>query len=136
MFFITSSLNVNAQVVKDTGDISSEISTVIIGMPGASGNEYTIPSTAQLSSWGSMLNNLLNTNYADAADTANNLNYALIQFLDTSENPHTTYYVLKGTGVNYWGTYVFNPNYCRPLVIQAPHPRFDINTGNQAIHVF
>ena len=34
------------------------------------------------------------------------------------------------------GTYVYNPTYCRPLVLQSPHYIRDINTGLEGIHVF
>ncbi len=44
--------------------------------------------------------------------------------------------MLQNSATNYWGTYIFNPNYCKPLVIQSPHPKFDFNTGKQGIYVY
>ena len=50
--------------------------------------------------------------------------------------PNTIYFMFESIGSNYWGTYIYNPNYCRPLVIQAPHARRDANTGLQGLHIF
>lgn len=128
-------LKSNAQI-KDTGEIFIEISSIISGMPGNSGNDYSDPSTNELNSWGNVLKNLLDNNYSVAADTAAVLDYDLIQFLDTSNATDVTYYLLKANDINYWGTYIYNPNYCRNLVIQSPHPIKDFNTGKEGIHVF
>lgn len=126
----------NGQVVIDTGDVFVEISSIISTMPGHSGNDYMAPGTAQLNTWGYVLKNLIMGDYANASDSANTIGYDLIQFLDTTLTNSTTYYILKTNSSNYWGTYVYNPNYCRPLVIQSPHPILDINTGIEGIHVF
>jgi hypothetical protein len=41
------------------------------------------------------------------------------------------------TSSNYWGTYVFSKNPTRNnLIIQAPHIKNDINTGQQAVYCF
>ena len=125
-----------AQVVNDTGEIFTEVSSIISGMPGNSGDDYVVPNATQLNSWGQVLKSLLQRNYDEASDTANTLDYNLIQFLDTSKTPNRTYYVLKNVGTNYWGTYVYNPNYLRALVVQSPHPKKDFNTGKEGIYVF
>lgn len=124
------------QIVKDTGQIFNEISGIISSMPGHSGNNYSDPDATELNSWDNILDYMLAANYAQADDTADGINYDVVQFLDTTETEHRTYYILKANGTNYWGTYVYNPNYCRPLVIQSPHPLKDFNTGKQGIHVF
>ena len=125
-----------AQVLKDTGDVLVEISAIISSMPGNSGNDFALPSTTDLDSWGSILHNLFAQNYTTAADTAANINYELVEFLDTTVTGHVTYYILRNTASNYWGTYVYNPNYCRSLVVQSPHPKKDYNTGKEGIYVF
>ena len=83
-----------------------------------------------------MLENMLQGDYAKASDSANAIGYDLIQFLDTTGSNNTTYYLLRTSSTNYWGTYVYNPNYCRPLVIQSPHPIKDPNSGIEGIYVF
>jgi len=136
ILLLTLQQNANAQIVRDTGELFLEISSIISDLPGNSGNDYSTPSPAQLNSWGSMLSHLLEGNYTEAASTANTIDYSLVEFLDTSMQQNTTYLLLKTNGSSYWGTYVYNPNFCRPLVIQSPHPRKDYNTGKQGIHIF
>jgi len=103
-------------------------------MPGSSGNDYSEPEASHLAIWGEVMSHLFKEEYALAAQKANNIDYELIEFTDNSTDKQ--YYILENTTNNYWGSYVFNPNYLIPLVIQSPHPRFDTNTGLQGIYVF
>lgn len=118
----------------DNGDIASEISSIVSNMPGDSGNNYSEPSQNQQDTWADMLDELFQADYAAAANLANQVDYDLTIYSDQPSGE--TYYLLTSNNANYWGTYVFNPNYCRELVIQAPHPRKDFNTARQGIHVF
>ncbi len=125
-----------AQIIQDTGQIFTEVSNIISSMPGHSGNDYNDPDASQLNSWGNLLDNIFESNYTQADLIADSLGYDVVQFTDTSESVHKTYYILKSNGSNYWGTYVYYPDYCRPLVIQVPHPVDEINTEKQGIHIF
>ena len=124
------------QVIQKTGYIYTEISGRISSMPSDTGNHYFEPNVGQLATWGNTLDLVLDGFYAEAADSAQAIGYELIQFTDTFSTPFTTYYILATADTHYWGTYVYNPNYCRPLVIQAPHSKRDANTGHQGIHIF
>ncbi|MFT4645338.1 MAG: hypothetical protein ACI8ZX_001754 [Planctomycetota bacterium] len=135
LFFVNISVGYN-QTIQKTGSIFSEVASIISSMPSDSGNHYIEPNTPQLNSWGNILDELLNNNYDTASDFANILGYQLINFTDTLTIPHQHYYILETVDSNYWGTYVYNPNYCRALVIQSPHAKKDANTGHQGIHVF
>jgi len=125
-----------AQVTRDTGEIFIEISNIITSMPGNSGNNYSEPTEPELASWGNALSLVLSGKYEEADDVLSSIGYDLVQFLDTSGTVNTTYFVLLNRSSNYWGTYVYNPNYSRSLVIQCPHAKNEINTGKQGIHVF
>ena len=118
----------------ETGDLFTKIENIIINMPGSSGNEYSEPDENQLATWGDVTSHLLNEEYAIADSKASSIGYELIEFTDNSTSK--IYYILANTSTNYWGTYVFNPEYLIPLVIQSPHPRYDTNTGLQGIYVF
>ena len=118
----------------ETGDLFTKIEAIIANMPGSSGNEYSIPNANQLISWGEIMNHLLNEEYSLSATKASSIGYELVEFTDNSTNK--LYYILANKSTNYWGTYVFNPNYLVPLVIQSPHARFDANTGLQGIYIF
>lgn len=135
-FIIHASVDGYSQVIQRTGYIFTEIASKISTMPGDSGDHYIEPNNSQLNTWSSTLNYLLSGNYTMASDSANVIGYRLVQFTDTFTTPFNTYYILETVDTNYWGTYVYNPNYCRPLVIQSPHSKRDANTGHQGIHVF
>lgn len=123
-----------AQVTTVSGDLEFEIDGILSSQPGNTGDDFTLPTSSELNIWGNTIQALLDQQYTNAGNLASNINYDLIQFIDTVGIDHT-YYVLKANSTNYWGTYVYNPGACRNLVIQAPHPKKDYNTGQQAIHV-
>jgi hypothetical protein len=126
----------SSQIIQRSGYIYTAMTSKISVMPSDSGNHYTEPTPLQLNTWETTLNNLLVGNYSIASDSANSIGYNLVNFTDTFALPHVTYYILETVDSNYWGTYVYNPNYCRPLVIQSPHAKKDANTGHQGVHVF
>ena len=118
----------------DSGDLADWVDQLVDDMPGSSGDDYGLPTASELQEWNAMLDQLFAGNLSVAADIAQTLDYDLTLFLDLPTN--RTYQVLTANGNNYWGTYIRYPQYCRPLVMQAPHPRRDLNTGRQALHVF
>lgn len=118
----------------ETGDLFTRIETIITNMPGSSGNAYSIPDANQLATWGEVMGHLFKAEYSQADSKATSIGYELIEFTDNSSNK--IYYILANASTNYWGTYVFNPNYLIPLVIQSPHARYDTNTGLQGIYIF
>jgi hypothetical protein len=125
-----------AQTVQN-GDIFDKISTIISTMPGNSGDDYQEPTAGNLTDWATLLDQLFAANYAAADAQADALGYDLVQFSDNTTNE--TYYVLEklASSDNYWGTYILNPNALRSeVVLMAPHPKFDFNTGKQAIYCF
>jgi len=136
ILFCTFSNNCFSQIIQKTGDLFSEIATKISTMPSDAGNDYFEPNNAQLATWENTLNQLLNGDYSAASDAANTIGYNLINFTDTTTLSNRTYFILETVDTNYWGTYVFNPDYCRPLVIQSPHSKRDANTGHQGIYAF
>lgn len=120
----------------ESGDLVTTIGTIIDNMPGSSGDDYIAPSNTQLGIWETCLLHLIQRKYADAELIANQLDYELIRFTDIGNNQ--PYYILRSqsTSDNLWGTFVFNPKACQSnLVIQAPHPRNDSNTGDQGIYI-
>ncbi len=133
LFFVCQ--NLIAQTTM-SGDIVNHLGQIIDDMPGDTGDDYAAPTNPQLANWETCLVNLLQKKYAECEVIANQLNYDLIRFTDNGNNQ--VYYILQSQplGSNYWGTYVFNPTACQSnLIIQAPHPRNDSNTGDQGIFI-
>jgi len=126
----------HGQIIHRSGYIYTEIAGKISNMPGSNGDNYHEPDSLQLNTWERTLDNLLIGNYTIASDSANSIGYNLVNFTDTFVSPYVNYYILEAADTNIWGTYVYNPNYCRALVIQSPHSKKDANTGNQGIHIF
>lgn len=135
--FLLLSPSAKSQVLYDTGQIALEITTIINAMPiDTAGDDYIPPSALQLSTFTNALSLIHSNQLAAAADSLATLNYSLTQYFDTGEVVHENLIFLQNTGLNFWGTYIFNLNYCKPLVIQSPHPKFDFNTGKQGIYVY
>ncbi|QNL20537.1 T9SS type A sorting domain-containing protein [Hyphobacterium sp. CCMP332] len=135
LFILFLSLVSSAQQHR-SGYIYTEIANKIAVMPGDSGNHFVQVDSSDLKTWGRSLLDLLSGNISQAALRADSIAYNLIDFTDTFDIPNRQYYILETADSNYWGSYVFNPNYCRSLVIQSPHAIRDINTGLQGLHVF
>ncbi len=121
----------------ENGDVFDKITGIINALPGEGSNEYAAPTAQEQTDWTLMLDDLFAPDYPAAETKANALGYDLIEFSDSPSGE--TYYVLEndGASTNYWGTYVLNPTACRAeLVLMAPHPKKDFNTGKQAIYCF
>lgn len=122
------------------GNIETYISTIIDNVPGNNGDNYIDPSNSELAVWDSIIGFLLDNNIVDARNSANGINYKVTEFTDTSITPNQIFYVLEkqnSASNNYWGTYVFSKTPERNnLIIQAPHIKYDTNTGKQAIYCF
>ncbi|MET2986330.1 T9SS type A sorting domain-containing protein [Aureibaculum conchae] len=121
------------------GDIEDYIGAIIDNAPGNLGDDYSEPSLSQLTTWNTTIDYLLTDNLTSARSTVNGLNYQITEFTDTSITPNQVFYVLeeKSPQSKYWGTYVFSKTSTRNnLIIQAPHSKYDTNTGKQAVYCF
>lgn len=122
-----------------TGDIEIYIDNIIENVPNSFGDEYETPNSTQLNNWNTVIDFLLANDVTNARTAVNSLNYQVTVFTDTSISPNQIFYVLEkqSTSSNYWGTYVFSKTPTRNnLIIQAPHIKNDLNTGQQAMHCF
>jgi hypothetical protein len=122
-----------------TGDIETYIDNIIDNVPNSFGDEYETPNSTQLNNWDTVIDFLLANDVTSARAAVNSLNYQVTVFTDTSISPNQIFYVLEKqpTSSNYWGTYVFSKNPTRNnLIIQAPHIKNDLNTGQQAVYCF
>ena len=123
----------------DSGDLEVYLNTKISNMPGETGNDYKVPTLAELTTWGAIINAVLADDLATARTQAATVNYQIVAYTNTSLSLNRIFYVLeeKSTQSNYWGTYVFSKTPDRNnLVLQAPHSSHDFNTGKQAIYAF
>ncbi len=122
-----------------SGDIETYLNTYLDNIPSDSGNQYQTPTTTELATWGSIVSDILVNNIANARANANQLNYQITEYTNTSLSVDKIFYILEeqASKTHYWGTYVFSKNPDRnQLVLQAPHTQHDTNTGKQAIYCF
>jgi hypothetical protein len=133
LLFTIGSSNFTSAQTPMNGSLTGHVYSIINNLPGSGTNQYTNPTPTEFTQWETLVSALLNENYSSATSQANAIDYDLIEFTDGTE----TYYILQkqNAGSNFWGTYVFNPNSCRNIVLQAPHPKKDFNTGKQGIYV-
>jgi murein DD-endopeptidase MepM/ murein hydrolase activator NlpD len=122
------------------GSLSTKVDSLINAIPTGNGtDEYQVPTSGQLTQWGTVITKILQNDYSGANTDASALGYQIIQFVDTTTTPRVTYYVLEKStsSTNYWGSYFFNPAPQRPkIAIAAPHEIYDLNTGKQARLIF
>lgn len=129
-----------AQLVT-AGDIVDHLDSIIETIPNTyGGGNYLQPNEASRGLWREIIDHILALEYADAHTKAQTKNYQVVLFTDTSITPPGFHVLLERTPEStsrHWGTFVFNRAPLRPhLVVQSPHPVFDINTGFQGIRVY
>ena len=120
-----------------SGNLSDYVSGFLSGLPGAGDDNYHHPSTSDATAWENCVTQILQGNYSLANSYADDFGYRLVIFSDNTTL--RTYYILEKQSLseNYWGMFVYNPSASRPrLFIQAPHPKYDMNTGLQGTYIF
>jgi hypothetical protein len=137
----TNWLNINGSqpTPSDSGSLEDYLINFYNTIPGNSGNNFSPPTNSQLNDWGTIVRAILNDNLSLAQSIASTLNYRVLKYTDIDPTPNQLYYILeeKTPYSHYWGTYIFNPTPCREnLVLQAPHPKYDYNTGKQTIYCY
>ncbi|MFQ5768906.1 MAG: LamG-like jellyroll fold domain-containing protein [bacterium] len=110
-------------------------------MPSGTGdNDYVEPNASAISTWRTVIQNILSGDYSAAHTAAAAITYQVTEYTDTTTTPNITYYILERTTAattNYWGTFIYNPSPLRQkLFIQCPHPLHDTNTGYEGLHIF
>ncbi len=123
----------------DTGNLDVYLQKAIDDLPERGGKDFQKPANQQLQQWERAVELVLSGKIAKARKTADSFDYNLIRFTDTTLAKDKPFLLLKARKPvqNHWGIYVFNPDPCRDqLVIQCPHPKYDLNTGDQGVYCF
>ena len=132
-------LSNEAELQYASGSLEDYLGEIIKNVPGASGDDYREPTNNELSVWNLIINAILNENIELGVQKSAEINYKLTEFTDTGLSPQQVFYILEDNkqSPNFWGTFVFSKTPERDrLVIQAPHIKYDLNTGNQAVYSF
>ncbi|MEW4925542.1 hypothetical protein [Algibacter sp. 2305UL17-15] len=135
---VTTQTNI-AELQIASGNLDTYLGNFIDNVPGDSGNNYQVPSTNDLNTWGETIGAILAENIIVAVQKSALVNYQITEFTDTTLNPNQVFYILEeqSSKSRHWGVYVFSKTPIRDnLIIQAPHIKNDINTGKQAVYCF
>lgn len=129
-----------SQVMR-SGNLAAHVDSIIAAMPTTNGGgEYQQPNAASRTLWRQIIDDILAGNLAAAHTQALTRSYQVVLFTDTGSQGSPVHIVLERTPEatsRFWGTFVFNPDPLRTrLVIQSPHPRYDLNTGYQGFRVY
>ena len=138
-FLLFVALSFSAFSQTDSGDLEVYLNTKLSNMPGETGNNYKVPTSGELSTWGTIITAILADEITNARTQADAVNYQIVEYTNTSLSLNRIFYVLeeKSTQTNYWGTYVFSKTPDRNnLILQSTHSSHDFNTGKQAIYAF
>ncbi len=138
-FLLFVALSFSAFTQTDSGDLEVYLNTKLSNIPGDTGNNYKVPTSGELTTWGTVITAILADDLATARTQAATINYQIVEYTNTSLSLNRIFYVLeeKNTQTNYWGTYVFSKTPDRNnLILQSPHSSHDFNTGKQAIYAF
>lgn len=130
-------LQANAQ--SRSGNLDRYLQNRIDQMPGAGQNDYQAPSAQNRQALGQAIEHLLAGAIAKARNQASAFDYEVLLFRDTSQKPTDRFYLLQAQKPvkHHWGLYAFAKAPLRPsLILQAPHPKFDLNTGDEAVFCF
>lgn len=122
-----------------SGSLQVYLSEYLESIPESIGNQYTVPSNENLAVWKDGVQQLLSDDLQEAKARLELLNYQIIEYTDTSNDPTNFYYILEETEPRqfFGGTFIFTLSICSEFVtIQAPHTQFDSNTGLEAVHCF
>lgn len=123
-----------------TGNLENYIDVFLSNCPNSSSsNEYQSPPDSTLNKWAQVIKDIVSEDYLSADLTASSFGYQIVKFTDTTDSKSKNYIILDkmSAATNFWGLFIFNSKAMRQkLIIQAPHPLYDTNTGRQSLIVF
>src|SRR3989339_137743 len=123
-----------------SGNLENYVNNYLSNIPNSSSSdEYQPAADSNLNEWANTIENIILKNYNSADLKASSFDYQIVRFTDTSDTENTEYIILekKAASTNFWGIFIFNPVAIRQkLIIQAPHPLHDSNTGKESLIIF
>lgn len=129
-----------ACVIIDSGDLANEIGTISDQMPGAGSEGMVVPTPAQMTAWETMMEALASGDLVTACDIIqiNGFPYQIVRYTDTGGDDKRYLMLRENAPVSVgWGTYVLKTDgVFRDVIIEVPHPRYDLLTDEQAVEIF
>lgn len=132
----TVTLTLVSELEQQSGSLSQVLKAIDYG--SNQDQRWRQPNSQQQLNFSRAIQAVINQSYLDASDYAARLGYQLIEFTDTDNLANNVHFLLQenpnlsSQQLLAGGTYVFRHDGIN-AVLQAPHPRSDINTELQAI---
>ncbi len=120
-----------------SGHLEDYLGMLVDGLPGSNANDYHEATVNEAATWSEAFQSYLDGEFETAREKAGEVNYQIIAYTDQTTGRTFDIFQEKNPQQNYWGIYIFDRAPLRPeLVLQAPHPKYDTNTGYQCIYCF
>ena len=126
-------------IVQESGDLVDEIIDIKNAMPGRDSEGFDVPTVQELENWRAVAGAMLIHDFvsADSLVSAELPDYEMVEFLDTGFQNVVHYLLRERLPVSRgWGTYIVNPNHERSIMVQVPHPRYDLDTHIEGADLF
>ena len=124
--------------VVEKGDLRRRIAAIQDDMPPAGSNGFVVPTPTERADWKRLIEFLLDGNVQAVRSIIEQRfpSYALIRFTDTGTDQTVWLLQERAPVERGWGAVVVNPAADRDLVVEVPHPVFDLDTHTQGADLF
>lgn len=118
-------------------DLVQWLESRIEDYPGIDSESYVVPDSEELRQFRDTLALLMVADHCAAAAAAAGAGYELVTMFDTGNNGGVLYLLQPESGAERGrGLYVVRPDAARELVIEAPHPIYDLRSALAAAAIF
>lgn len=124
--------------ISETGILTDVVAEVYLNRTNATGDgTYDVPTTGQAATMAGAFGKIMSGDFDGAATDVNPLGYDVVLFTDTATSRQHAFMRERTTAARYWGFYVWSRDAGRTeLVVEAPHPKADLNTHTEAGALF
>jgi len=120
-----------------TGNLRNQIGSLEESMPRTNSERYVIPTDQEQADFAKLILMLGNNDLPGAADLATTNNYTLRYYVDRGDGEAMDYLLRENKPIEKgWGLYVFRMDSKSNVVIEAPHPRYDMRTPSVALDIY
>ena len=129
-----------APVLVEAGDLRATVEDLAATMPGRDSGGYDVPTSSERSAMAAAWDAVEAGDLGRAASLVNPLAYDVVRYTDTVTG--RTSVVLRerrnadGSWPHAWGLYVRTSGSRSRLVVEAPHPKADVNSESMALDAF
>jgi len=127
------------QTPLERGNLSQVIGEIVEGMPGRGSEGYVKPSSHEASEFADLASAMSAGDLEEASRSADTLDYTLVWYEDISTGRRLLMAreeeVPARTAKRGWGTIVVDPG-GNDLIVEVPHPLFDIDTPEVGVELF